>query len=303
MGFGSSEIRRTSRAIRAHSGASRRLAILGLLWALLSACGAGAISADTELANSLVSRLDGESPALRLDTIQIAIEADELITLCMLEQGFGYEPVDYSYRQELYQRQLDAFEDPAKFVEEFGYGVVDEDRLSQLFASPPSQSPESSKPEYQVALYGATIDDLVAEELQPGGCFASSAGQLRTYSAALEERDELMEQAVLDTDVDALRRAWAACMAAQGYGYWSPSEAVADIKDRFLAFSRASSQANPLSQEPYDELHALEVEIGTADYFRCKGLEFREAQRDAVSRLGQSTGLGAFERLDASRDD
>lgn len=302
--FGSSETEWSGPETRGTSAVFLTTLVLALCLALLGGCGQSDSPSPDRLSPSIADRLDAESPSLRLDLVELAVESDEQVATCMLEQGFDYLPFDYSYRSDLYEAQLQAFQDPESFAASYGYGIVDVNELESLQASVGSSSPEAENVDYQVALYGASLEELASGEVELGGCLGSDSDTLFKYRSYIEQVNEAVAQATETAAVEEARRTWARCMAEHGHNYWSPSDAVEEISRQFRAMRDASSATNPLSQEQYDEIHRLELQVANADYVLCDGAHIRAviADETATGVLPPSNGRGVIERLDEARD-
>lgn len=172
--------------------------------------------------------LDGTTllaePTLVAELIETRVERE--VAECMARQGFDYAP--------------ELPEAPAADVER-GYGIatdppdvgIDDTNLTRL-----SELSEEELVAYEVALYGAPLDELDGAP-PPGGCGQEVAPILEEIAAALRDVDAILAGVGVAIEDDprfaAAEREWAACMEQNGLPYRRVGEPPADFAERLEA--------------------------------------------------------------------
>jgi hypothetical protein len=230
---------------------------------------------------------DGEAPQSPLEKIFADVygewddaemaaqqmKSEEIIAACMAEQGFEYQPVDYS-TQTFTTNDVDT--STREWAEKNGYAatiqpeewtVADDDAAE--FVDPNQEYVEAMSETEQAAYYSALYGDFdwesADEETQPDpsqlGCNGKAQEELYGSQNELFESEEMTAfndaMAQLWEDIDAapeladLNTQWTACMTEAGFsGYENPQAAADDFMERANSFYET---AYPADGESIDE--------------------------------------------------
>jgi peptidoglycan hydrolase-like protein with peptidoglycan-binding domain len=161
------------------------------------------------------------------------LEVEELTADCMRDQGFEYQPVDWS-AQSNPEDELQ-FSDPVAFGEKYGYGVMRSYELYELgggegqaFEDPNQEYVNSLSPDeqtaYYEALYGAAFEepaDVDGEFVEPApeamGCSGIASAEVWGERELAPEVEGALEDyfanLASDPRLEDAHRAWAGCMA------------------------------------------------------------------------------------------
>jgi hypothetical protein len=221
------------------------------------------------------------------------MEVEELVAVCMADEGFEYIPVDQSQGTVI---STDEGEDTntEEWVASHGYGMsqtqeeIDEQNEgAEEFVDPNQPYVESlSEGEmtaYYEVLYGVTPTD---EELNEDGSYdynwenagCQGAAQHEVQGENIYEQEE--HKALFDSindmyislqespDVKKLDAEWATCMADAGYpDYKAKQDAVQDVMDKNNALWETGTEEGPSDEEQAAQ-RDYEIEIALAD-FKC----------------------------------
>jgi hypothetical protein len=174
------------------------------------------------------------------DAVAEGREYEELIRVCMVDQGFEYIP----YEQEIYDPSEAALEQE-QWREQYGYGIstyVGEDVPSMGEYVDPNQDyldslSEANLAAYNEALWGESYDEPYVEGTEPpppSGCAAEASDQVwgddaRRDESLYEDLDE-MEQAIqADERLVAAKEDWSACMEEAGFSYETQDDIYDDL--------------------------------------------------------------------------
>lgn len=219
-----------------------------------------------------------------------ARQVEELVATCMQEQGFEYTPQDVSG---MFMRSTEDEDGPAwdslEWAEQYGYGMTtsseayptdEESEWVDPNADYVAGMSEGEQQAFYAALYGEPQDEPTGEEGEEveydwttAGCQGEAqheiyeAGQIWSDPEYEELMDELSELYVNPAEDDALaevRRAWAQCMADEGYDFATPDDAVNSIVEaqNEIPFDETTGTQD---EAALDELKTTEIATAVAD--------------------------------------
>lgn len=216
------------------------------------------------LASTWGGDLSEEEQQRRSNEQQMQVE--ELVAKCMTEQGFEYQPVDYSSMTSYGFNGDEWKPDSREWVSQWGYGAIDWPGKEEMEAQPPSEEEwvdpnqdyvaslsESEQAAYQEALYGPqpTEDQLNEDgsyeyDWENAGCQGTAQHEVYGSQSLWENEEfadltEAMQKMYQDVENDPrnveLDEAWASCMADAGFtGFskqWDAQQSIYDEQNKF----------------------------------------------------------------------
>jgi hypothetical protein len=262
-------------------------------------------------------------------------EIEELVAVCMANEGFEYIPVDH------FMGGFDVAFDEEEFVREQGFGITtwygneeqffgpEEDFVDPNAAAVEAMS-DAERDAYFEALYGPPdqgepqIDPETGEEYYEWegfgeGCYGQAQEQI--YGAQQEMWDELgplmeemWERIQADPRVAKANEGWSACMSDHGFDYQSPETMYETI---FEDFQRRLDEivgpgggfADPFEGWTEDEINAFfedKSDEEIEEFFRQAEQEAQQnVDQEALAELQQEErdlALANFECSDDTRD-
>lgn len=307
------------------STTTRTVAVLTTVLALAACSGGGDESVEKGVLDGIWEDAGTSFQELQSGIDQTRIE--ELVAQCMTEQGFVYEPVDYSGL--IGQVDLTIDRTSEEFVSEYGYGIVSNpssDAEGGTFADPNGERVQAMSPEeqqqYYQALYGSLNDPEVDPNLlgwEEQGCYGRATNEAgasisNVWHAWYEDLTSMFASIDIDPEVEATFDGWSSCMAGAG---WPGLNNVNDAKrliEQELASIRAEESSLNLGPDAseedwnaaFDEIaqkrEALakdEVELATAD-LECRDESgYTSAYAKVSARLQQDFYDEHREEIDA----
>lgn len=193
--------------------------------------GDGADGGYAESENPLAALLGWE--ANPIEDRRRQLEVEELTSTCMRDQGFEYEPVDWS--AQMNPEDDLQFSDPVAFGEKYGYGVMRSYELYEIgdggegqdFEDPNQEYVNSLSPDeqnaYYEALYGSGMEEPVDEDVEvvdptpeQMGCSGMASAEVfgdRDLGPEVQDAlEDYFTNLSSDPRLDEANRAWAACM-------------------------------------------------------------------------------------------
>jgi hypothetical protein len=260
--------------------------------------------ADSPL-NEYLSVVYGDQDQDEWDKQQMEVE--ELVAVCMADEGFEYIPVDQS------QGVVISTEDPEdtnteEWVATHGYGmsqtpeeIEEMNEGTEEFVDPNQPYletlSESEATAYYEVLYGVqpTEDELNEDgsydyNWETAGCQGAAQHEVQGESPAEQEEHKALFDDInaLYTDMQTspemkkLDAEWASCMADAGYtDYKTKQEAIQDVIDKSNAMWEGDNAETGPTEEQQAEQREYEIEIALAD-FKCA---------DAMDYTDKSTAI------------
>ncbi len=211
-----------------------------------------------------VRQVGAETPEAQLARLE---RSEEIVTACMTEQGFEYEPADWGaimQEQWALEARMQSAEpwrpaDGVEYAREHGYGITTSGTADEPAettggvvmdpnAERVSQMSRAQAQAWDLALYGPGqgveyLDGTEPYDWTKHGCLGVSDHELgidtREFfddSAWSDLRNEIeaLEMAVaVDPRLAEAREGWSTCMASAGYpGYADPGDPMREISDR-----------------------------------------------------------------------
>jgi hypothetical protein len=319
---------------------ARRLRWRAVRWAVvaivaLAACGGAAggrtaddtESADDEPVDPIAEffgfGMPGEDDAQRFREQHRRVE--ELVRQCMAAEGFDYVPMDPPDMGAMPGNGLTQRE----FAERYGYGMStffeESMEQSQEFVDPNAEQLEAMTDEqrraWEEALYAPSEqppvpegeDETVVFEGFGGGCQGQAAEAV--YGAEQAQFEELFGdyQEALEADPRwrEAAEAWRECMAAEGYDFAKPEDAIEAVSERADELYQSVDPFAGMTQEEIAALTPEEVEAATAvepdPELLAETKEFELAvaiaDYDCQTELRRATAEVGQAYLDAHRDE
>lgn len=221
------------------------------------------------------------------------MKTEELIAVCMAEEGFEYIPVDYSSQFEEMDEQDIEDQNTEEWVTENGYGInqtseqMDESTDQATEFVDPNQDyvatlSESEQMAFYEVLYGPSPDESELDEdgsyeynWEEAGCSGSAQHETGGQNMWEDEAHKNVTDAMADlyTTLDAspemakLNSEWASCMADAGHAeFTAKSEAIQAVMDEQNALWEGTDTGP--TEEQTAAAREKELEIALAD-FRC----------------------------------
>jgi len=223
-----------------------------------------------------------------------AQETEELVAVCMNDQGFEYTPVDQTQYS-----NFDTFDWEERQTEKWilanGYGVnltkeQQEEQNAQWedFEDPNAEYTaslsESQNIAYFEALYGPSPSE---EELnddgsyeytwENGGCYGAADHEVRgdqpydqdEFKPLFDAMNKFYEDQSKDPAMKKLDAEWASCMADEGFTKFKiKNDAIQSIYDQQNEFWENNPEGGEPSDDQMAEWRELEMDTAIAD-FRC----------------------------------
>lgn len=181
---------------------------------------------------------DRSDEELQAESDQKNREVEELVAVCMQDQGFDYTPVENNGGM-VTSDDLDVEWGTLEFAEQYGYGISTDpwgsaDMPDTEWVDPNQEYLESmSEGEaaaYSEALYGAPTEptgdeeEVVEYDWTTAGCYGAAQHEVYEggveddeFSAVQAELDRYYETVEADPRIAELESAWSSCMADEGY--------------------------------------------------------------------------------------
>lgn len=293
-------------------GASTTLVALALGGVALTGCAGSPAPAATSTSpvGSLIEQLVGEydRDAQEKRNAEHQRAAEDLIAVCMAEQGFDYTPVD---RSAVAITLDDLVNDPEAYAEKYGYGLsieqeptADQQAALEGFVDPNaaymSAMTDSERAAYDLALYGdqSPPDPDGGASLATTGCSGVAWEQSADSTDRFVESEEFRAlhtaletvAAQIDDDprtTEAVSR-WSACMSDRGFDYNTLDEPREHI---YAEYERISpGDMAPPSGKPLEALQELETRTAIAEQ-ACLVKVDHAAVRAAVAHDLETTFL------------
>lgn len=268
--------------------------------------------------------------------VEMELETERRTALCMIANGFEYQPVDYSSIAGL-SSELDR--DSLGYIEQFGFGIATgalDDAIDayQAFENPNdgyvATLSGAEADAYYIALAGKTAEEMeVATGYVTEGCRGEAdADVYRVFGVVrqfLDDIQDLDEQLANRSEVIAARSEWSTCMAEHGIVAETPlslriefRERLAEIKTQDGSYADGSAPPPNHNADPVlsaavddpltpaaiaeiDELGAEEIRAAVHD-FHC-GVDLRQVEAEARLELEQgfvsSSGQDVLEALNS----
>jgi hypothetical protein len=271
------------------------LAITGLLLGFLAGCGAGDDSADgsdDDSANPFDSPLgdlmgwQNESPE---ESRRKQLEVEDLVAVCMREQGWEYIPVDYAAQFPEQDEASEQWQDPEAFGEKHGYGVVfnyeqweeasllgEESPADMAMEDPNAEYTqglsESENQEYYASLYGEPVEApamaegdsavdtgpiMIAPEDQ--GCYGQASAEVYGSDPMMENPDlqermsEFYEDMQNDPRLVDANEKWLECINDEVDGIEVAGGPIERPEQMYSYVEKLKYEAMGLELVPYDE--------------------------------------------------
>ena len=235
------------------------------------------------------------------------MEVEELVAVCMADEGFEYIPVDQS------QGVVISTEDPEdtnteEWVATHGYGmsqtpeeIAEMDEGTEEFVDPNQPYletlSESEATAYYEVLYGVQpSEDELNEDgsydynWETAGCQGAAQHEVQgenvydqeEHKALFDDIDALYTDMQTSPEMKELDAEWASCMADAGYtDYKAKQEAIQDVIDKSNAMWEGDNAETGPTEEQQAEQREYEIEIALAD-FKCA---------DAMDYIDKSTAI------------
>jgi hypothetical protein len=237
-------------------------------------------------------------------------EAEELIAVCMADEGFEYIPVDYSSQYvEMDEGDIED-QNTKEWVAENGYGmnqtpeqIAEQNEQAEEFVNPNDDYvmtlSEGEQTAYYEVLYGPGPDESEIDEdgsyeynWEEGGC--QGAAQHETggediwnsdeHADLIEAMNSVWEDLEKDPAVKTLNAEWASCMADAGYADFSvKNDAVQAVVDESNALYE-NAETGP-SDEDIKAARDHELEIALADFTCSEEVNYNDVQLKAQFEL------------------
>ena len=171
------------------------------------------------------------------DVTRRLTEMEDLVAVCMAEQGFEYTPVDYSGLEVDLSAGLDLVYGSEDFAQQFGYGITTDpftsggEEVTDPNAEYVAAMSDAERDAYLTALHGeGWADPDPADETvegydwQTAGCSGRAQHEVvatgiedEQFAALQEEMLRMAEEADGDPRLAQANTDWAACMLDAGY--------------------------------------------------------------------------------------
>jgi hypothetical protein len=239
-------------------------------------------------------------------------KVEELVAVCMADEGFDYKPVDQSQYTSFASDDEDR--DTEEWVAEHGYGMnqtpeeqAEMNEQASEYVDPNQDyvtalSPTEQEAYYEV-LYGPTPSDeeLKAMESDGGyeynwetaGCQGSAQHEVNgddltqsdKYKPLMDDINAIWEKQQKDPAIVKVEAAWAACMADAGYAdLTAKQDAMTEVSEEQNAYYESGA-----TEEPDDatkaEWRAHEIEVALADFTCSKKVDYQKTYLTAQYRL------------------
>jgi hypothetical protein len=226
-------------------------------------------------------------------------KVEELVAVCMADEGFEYIPVDQSQ----YMSTSDVAEyDPQskKWVAENGYGITTQNGMApevdpeeEQFVDPNQSYVEALSATEQTAyyetLYGVspTEEEMNNEEYEysweKAGCQGAAQHEVRPqayddekYQPLLEKMNTIYETVQRDPKVAELDSSWSSCMADAGFtSYAKKQDAMDAVIEKSNALYEDGSAEGP-SDEMLKEVQEFEIETAMADLECATSIDYQD---------------------------
>lgn len=231
-------------------------------------------------------------------------QVEELVAVCMSDEGFEYIPVDQT---QYYSGSVSTGEewDPEsrEWVEQYGYGAIDfpgrddqpdpEDIPTDPNAEYVESLSESEMTAYYETLYGPGPDEEEIGEdgsyeydWQEAGCYGAAQHEVQGDDPYSSEQHKPVMDAInaFYTDVQNdpaladLNRAWSSCMTEAGFpGFATQPEAQNSIYDEINAFYESRPDGAEMDDPEYLAIGEKEIELALADLDCREETDYRQA--------------------------
>jgi hypothetical protein len=226
-------------------------------------------------------------------------KVEELVAVCMADEGFEYVPVDQSqYNFSSEEEGVDR--NTKEWVAENGYGMttqtetappVDPDQPE--FVDPNQPYVESLSPTEQTAyfetLYGVspTEEEVASEDFEytweNGGCQGAASHEVQPqayddekYKPLLDKMNTIYESLQKDPAVAELDSKWSSCMADAGYSSYSKKQDAMDAVVEESNKLYSSETGEPPADDELKRVQKLEIETALADFTCAEKLDYQD---------------------------
>jgi hypothetical protein len=240
-------------------------------------------------------------------------EVEELVAVCMADEGFDYKPVDQSQYSSFSTDDEDR--DTEEWVAEHGYGMnptpEEQEKMNQQsseFVDPNQEYVTALSPTEQEAYYavlygpGPTDEEMAAMEeggdgyeynWETAGCQGEAQHEVTgddltqsdKYKPLMDEINSIWEKQQKDPEIVKVQKAWAGCMADAGYPDFTVKE---DAMNQVNEASNAYWQEG-VTEEPDEatkaQWRANEIDVALADFKCSKKVDYQKTYLTAQYRL------------------
>ena len=240
-------------------------------------------------------------------------KVEELVAVCMADEGFDYKPVDQSQYTSFSSDDEDR--DTEKWVAEHGYGMnmtpEEEDEMNEQsseFVDPNQQYVDALSPTEQEAYYkvlygpGPTDEEMAAMEeggdgyeynWETAGCQGAAQHEINgddltqsdKYKPLMDEINAIWEKQQKDPAIVKVEGAWVACMADAGYpDFKAKQDAQNEVNEAANAYYESGATEEP-DAATKAEWRAHEIEVALADFKCAKKVDYQKTYLTAQYRL------------------
>jgi hypothetical protein len=234
-------------------------------------------------------------------------EVEELMAVCMAEEGFEYVPVDQSQWASMNTFDEDEDRDTKEWVASNGYGMsqtpeeqAEQNEQMEEFVDPNQDYvmslSESEQTAYYEVLYGPQPSE---EEMESGdyeyswetsGCSGKAQHDVNgvpvyedpEYKPLLDDMNGLWEKLQKSPTVVKAEAAWSSCMADAGYADFKKKEdAMTSVNEASNAYYESLNPAEtttPVEPDPAKlaELREKEIEVALADFTCAEETDYQD---------------------------
>jgi len=241
-------------------------------------------------------------------------KVEELVAVCMADEGFDYKPVDQTQYTSFSSDDEDR--DTEEWVAEHGYGMnqtPEEQEAMNEQASEyvdPNQEyvmalSQSEQEAFYEVLYGPgpTDEEMAAMEDGDGsgyeynwetaGCQGAAQHEISgedltqsdKYKPLVDDMSSVWEKLLKDPAVVKLEAAWSACMADAGYpAFKAKQDAQNEVNEAQNAYYESGATEEP-DEATRAEWRDHEIEVALADFKCSKKIDYQKTYLTAQYRL------------------